>query len=263
MPKQERQILDTPLTPKILERIEVMTSLPGNEGFDPVGTWSHTYLIWTNHGYDYGNIDAGYLTINRKPAADGSIDLSVVTEIALLDGIGARTSARIRCQPDSLTSPESWELDSTFSDPSGADLPDQNTHQKAILSDNQLTVDVNGQHTETPVGRPITGDWCLFDAVQRLPKDETHHSCDVLERMLTVKRNQSIRHAGETVNVVGHNLTRFTRIGVATLPTDYWVDDNGRLVLVIAYNMIYLLSDTAIDTFNASLVEQREKAGHA
>jgi hypothetical protein len=262
MPPNERRVLDTPITPETMERIGVMTELPDVGTFDPNGEWIHTYLVWTNHGYDKGNIDAGYLTIERRPGSEGMVELDVVTEIALLDGIGGTTTARIRCHNDNLTSPESWTLDSTFTGPSGEDLPDQNTAQVATVSEGQVTVTIGDRPSTTSVKGPMTGDWCLFDAVQRLPQDETTRlSCTVLERMLALKRDQSIwLPSQEPVTAAGHELIRFTRTGTATLPTDYWLDERGRLVLVVAYNMVYLLSDTAIDTYQDNLTRQRAQA---
>ena len=145
-------VLDTPIIPETLDRIGVMETLPDGSTFDPDGEWTHTYLVWTNHGYDNrANIDAGYLTIERRSASNGMVELDVVTEIALLDGIGGRTSANIRCRTDTLTSPESWQLDSTFTGPSGEDLPDQNTHQDATLSGDQVDVTIGRRSTATPV----------------------------------------------------------------------------------------------------------------
>jgi len=176
-----------------------------------------------------------------------------------LAGIGGRTSANIRCRNDSLTSPESWELESTFTGPSGENLPDQNTHQDATVSGDRVVVTTGGRSCTTPVEGLTTGDWCLFDAVQRLPQDETTRlSCNVLERMLALKRDQSIWFSSrEPASAAGHALRCFTRAGTATLPTDYWLDERGRLVLVVAYNMIYLLSDSAVDTYQSKLARQR------
>lgn len=259
MPPIERKVLDYPITAETLDRIGVMTSLPDASGFDPNGEWSHTYLVWTNHGYDAGNIDAGYLTISRRPGDDGSIILDVVTEIALLDGIGGHTTASIVCNADEIASPESWTLDSTFTGPGGEDLPDQNTHQEATVSSEGITVRIGDLSSTTSVEGPVTGDWCLFDAVQRLPMDESARvSCNVLERMLTLKRDQSIWYrSGDVETAAGHELRCFTRSGTATLPTEYWLDEQGRLVLVVAYNMAYMLSDTAIDTYKDNLARQR------
>ena len=39
-----------------------------------------------------------------------------------------------------------------------------------------------------------------------------------------------------------------------------WLDEQNRLVLVVAYNMVYLLSDTAVETFKNKLAQQRDKA---
>ena len=89
------------------------------------------------------------------------------------------------------------------------------------MSANELSVTIGDRQSKTEISDAVTGDWCLFDAAQRMPRDETLYSCDVLERMLALKPNQSMQYAGETVNVVGHELSRFTRMGTATLPTDY------------------------------------------
>ena len=72
-----------------------------------------------------------------------------------------------------------------------------------------------------------------------------------------LKRDQSIWFSDREAFAAGHKLKSFTRLGTAPLPTDYWLDESGRLVLVVAYNMIYLLSDTAIDTYQNNLARQR------
>jgi len=262
MPPQKRRVLDTPLSPSVLEEINVVTSFPTCGAFDPDGEWTHTYLVWTCHGYDAGgNFDAGYLTIRRWPTGDGGIMLDVTTEIALLDGLGARTAARIQCRADDLTTPESWMLDSTYTNQFGANLPDQNARQTAAIADGRLTVTIGDREHATAVQPITTGDWCLFDAVQRLPRDGSARlSCDVLERMLALKRGQTIWYrSARPVTVAGHELTGFSRTGYASLPTEYWVDQGGRLVLVVAYNMIYLLSDSAVDAFRRAIDRQRRK----
>ncbi|HCK09910.1 MAG TPA: hypothetical protein DHW45_08545 [Candidatus Latescibacteria bacterium] len=257
----ERQVLDYPITPSTLDRIDVMTSLPEASSFDPEKNWAHTYLVWTNHGYDKGNIDAGYLTIERQPISGGGVSLNVVTEIALLEGIGARTASRIACLSDALTTPVTWELDSTFTGPSGEDLPNQDTHQESRIADKRMSVYIDGRSSVTPIQEMTTGDWCLFDAVQRLPQDQsTHYDFDVLERMMVIKRDQTLWFSDRTDKAAGHNLRCFVRKGAAQLPTEYWLDEQNRLVLVVAYNMVYLLSDTAVETFKNKLAQQRDKA---
>jgi len=72
-----------------------------------------------------------------------------------------------------------------------------------------------------------------------------------------LKRDQSLWFSSREAFAAGHKLRSFTRTGTATLPTDYWLDESGRLVLVVAYNMIYLLSDTAVDTYQSNLARQR------
>jgi hypothetical protein len=47
------------------------------------------------------------------------------------------------------------------------------------------------------------------------------------------------------------------RHGYATVPQEYWVDENHRLVMVVAYNMVYLLNDEAPLLYERALAERR------
>ncbi|MHC4324102.1 MAG: hypothetical protein ACYSUX_07500 [Planctomycetota bacterium] len=52
MAKKKRTIVGSPITPSMLVELDAVTKFspaPGN--FNPAGNWTHSYRIWTCHGY--------------------------------------------------------------------------------------------------------------------------------------------------------------------------------------------------------------------
>ena len=61
----------------------------------------------------------------------------------------------------------------------------------------------------------------------------------------------------ETLAFGDMKLWCFSRYGYATVPQEYWVDEHHRLVMVVAYNMVYLLDDEVPAPYEAAGASER------
>ena len=92
---------------------------------------------------------------------------------------------------------------------------------------------------------PITADWCLFEAVQRLPfESSTSLVVDILEGLSVHKYNQRLSYRGLYTRA-NNSLQWFHQIGHGVLPYEYWLDNHHRLQMVTTGARTYILSDDA------------------
>jgi hypothetical protein len=108
----------------------------------------------------------------------------------------------------------------------------------------------------------ITGDWCLFEAVQRLPFDQQLSlSFDLLEGMSLKKSKHRLSYYGVqsiNINTKDVSLHRFIQFGSGILPTDYWLDSSHRLLIVTSMNKAYILDDQAENIFEQNVERARQ-----
>jgi hypothetical protein len=154
---KKRTIVGSPLTPDMLNELGAIRRFPApSEEFAPDTSWEHTYRIWTCHGYrESGNDNVGYFRIRRTADSDDHFALNVYRKVVQADALVHILEAKVKCRKNPLASPAAWELESRFVDADNNELP-------------QLRNSENGYLTGTV---DTTGDWCLFEAVQRLAFD--------------------------------------------------------------------------------------------
>lgn len=230
-----RRIVGTPLTPGLLWEMTAFADLePTPAGFSPSGAWQATYAIFSCQGYlAFGNQNRGVLRLERTPQTDGTFLLKATQRVGLEDAMGQVTEATIHCRSDALATPISWTLKSQFLDAEGKVIPD-------------LTVE---EKKEPPPGAvPATGDWCLFEAVQRLTPGTVVPSFTLLEGLDLAKTDQQLIDRGEETYTIGKETRAFRRydqLGHGVLPINYWLDGNGRLQVVVTLNRAYILDPEA------------------
>ena len=195
----------------------------------------NTYRIWTCHGYrESGNQNVGFVRIKRIGESDKTFALNVYQEVAQTDGITNIIDATIKCRNNQLALPIQWKVSSRFT---GAD----GKHISELSSSN------NGAAT-TGVDK-MTGDWCLFEAVQRLKiSKETVLGFDMLEGLSLLKKGQRLSYRGLSQTKIGDKdipLHCFVQLGSGVLPCEYWLDENHRLLIVTSMNKAYILDDKA------------------
>ena len=229
---KKRTIVGENLTPTLLRELGGVDKFPPTPAsFKPDGNWTNKYRIWTCHGYrESGNQTVGSLRIERSADSKETFLLKVRREVIQTDELTNVIDATVRCRADRLASPREWKVSSRFM---GAD-------QREIPA---LSHDEQGGIAEQ-AGR-VTGDWCLFEAAQRLEFDKrTSLSFDLLEGMSLSKTGQHLSYRGAfptKTGAEGRTLHCFSQLGHGILPCEYWLDDRHRLLAVISMNKAYIL----------------------
>jgi len=117
-----------------------------------------------------------------------------------------------------------------------------------------------GEVKSIPPEGPVTADWCLFEAVQRLPfSADAAQSFDLLEGLSALKRGHTLRYGGPREIRLGaqtRTLHRFQQTGHGTLACDWWVGEDHRLMLMVTGSRVYLLDPNAEDALTAAVAGQ-------
>jgi hypothetical protein len=224
-----------PLTIPFLQELGALDILRPPDGtFDPAGSWSHVYRLWLVQPWSSG----GALAIARKPLPDGQAKLTVDAAIAERGGFERKTHAVLTCAADALSAPLSWTLETQALDLAGQVIPRVAVKEAGTLSGGELTVRFGDQMRRSRVPTPLTSNWSLLDAVQRLPGKAAKplqfallEDLDLLkpEQRLTFRETTTVTLGGDRVRLRGYQ-----QIGRGILPWQYWVDDAGRLLLAFS-----------------------------
>jgi len=234
---------------------------PPEGRFDPEDAWEHVYDVFPV----YGKLDVtgqawsarhkGALRIRRTPLAqEGAVRLEVTSEVTFLDfeplpTRSQRTTARVRCLADTLSTPVAWELQSTAHNAEGNARAMSELRESGSLYDGTLEFS-NGDRSRTvQVVGEVTSNWSLFDAVHRLPCDErASFEFVMLEDLRLPRRGQSLAWAGRTeISMRGSavRLHGYRQVGEGVLPLHYWLDEEGRLLLVLGNVRAYIWKGAA------------------
>lgn len=238
---RKRTIVGSPLTPDMLKELGAVRGFPPLPGdFAPDTDWEHTYRIWTCHGYrESGNENVGYLRIRRTADSGDHFALNVYRKVVQMDALVNIVEAKVKCRKNPLASPAAWELKSRFVDVNNNELPQLRSSKKGLF---------------TTVG-DVTGDWCLFEAVQRLAFDrQTTLGFGLLEGLNVWKSDQHLFYRGAyPTEILGADrLHCFVQLGGGILPTEYWLDDRHRLLAIISMNKAYIF-----DAESENMIEQQ------
>jgi hypothetical protein len=264
-----RTIVGSPLTPALLRELGVFDQFPPTpKEFDPNADWVNMYRIWACHGFRRsGNQSVGFLRISRTVAKpDEPFTLRLRREVVQVDGLVSTVEAEIKCLNNDLTSPVKWRLQCRFIDPNRQNLDHLGTDETAVVDGNTIEVRTRGARKfRRQVGRRFTSNWCLLEALQRLPFEENAiASFDMLEGLTLLKPNQRLSYRGAyptKARVTELSLHRFDQLGDGILPYEYWLDENHRLLAVISHNKAYILDEQA-ESITAQIVDQLRSSYH-
>jgi hypothetical protein len=234
---------------------------PPAPDFDPAGAWVNCYDIWE---CSQGMAKLGALRIERTPLDGGRVKLDVTFRKTAKAGI-MRAQMSVECLADELSTPVRWQAQTLSHDAGDAPIEDTLIRETGELADGQLRVRIGQTTTPTPVTGPVALDWCLFDAVQRLPGEAlgplSFTLVDRLSRQVKPDQRLTFRSA-PTVELGGKRVWReekqelergtvyrpvtaregavpvalrtYDQTGWGILPIVYWVDASGRLLFVLS-----------------------------
>ena len=229
---KKRTIVGSPLTPTLLKELGGIDKLaPKPASFKPEGNWVNSYRIWTCHGYrESGNQNVGFLRIERSGESSGTFSLNIHREVVQTDGITNIIEGTIQCRNNPLASPTQWRLSSRFTGTDGRDIPELASVDNCAKA----------EHMDA-----TTGDWCLFEAVQRLAFDKRSSlSFDLLEGLSLSKSKHRLFYRGVRPIRMDDGdvpLHCFVQLGSGILPCEYWLDARHRLLAVTSMNKAYIL----------------------
>jgi hypothetical protein len=244
---------------------------PPTRPFDPRGAWVNTYDIWE---CSQGFARLGELRIARTPTAGGArLEISFRKQATGGSHVATMT---LECRSDLLCTPVRWEAETVLCDGQGAPIEDTRIRETAEVREETMVVKIGSQEQHSAIVWPATLDWGLFEAVQRLPGADlqpTHFT--LIDRVNhQVKPGQTLRFR-ETLTVelggrrvwreekqelergtvyrpvpgregsVAVNFRVYHQTGHGIVPITYWVDSNGRLLLVLSGLFGYLWREEA------------------
>ncbi len=264
MAKKKREIIGSPLTPKLLNELGVFKSFPDTpEDFKPDGSWTNHYRIWACHGYrESGNKDVGYLRLQRrKSSSDNKFTLNVHQELAGAEGSVNIIDAEIICMYEQISFPVKWKYKSSFTDPRGNPVEQLGQQENNSISNNVLTISRGNKVIKRKLSSGPTCNWCICESVQRLTKNNKPLAFDMLDDLTVLKTNQHLSGQGiSSVSISNRKipLYSFVHIGAGNLPFEYWLDERGRLVSFISMDKAYILNDDAENIYLDFLNSERK-----
>jgi len=245
---------------------------PPTGPFDATGAWRNTYELFMCIG---GATRVGSLSIERAILGGGLVGLGVRYEKRAAGG-SLVCRADLTCADDVLCTPLSWELESVVLDAAGKPIEDTRLAESASVKGPMIEVSGSGGARRTPLPLPFTLHWSLFDAVQRLGRQDTAETRFTLVDRLNnqVKPGQTLAFRKETCVDLGGTrvweeervplevgavfrpvetregatpttLWAYEQFGQGILPIVYWVDQQGRLLFVLSGLIGYVLTPEA------------------
>ena len=255
MAAKKRTIVGSPLTPDMLHELGALKGMSPAR-MSPGESWTDTYRIWACHGYrESGNENVGFLKIQRTPSRSKDVlTLNVTQRIKNDEGIDHVLDAQIQCESNALATPIKWRINSTFHGPKGKAVRDLGTDQTGRVQGNTIEINTRGKTRTLKTSRPVTGDWCLLEAVQRMPyTDSPVLTMDVLKEMDLLQTDHRMAYSGlESSPTQGADmpLHHFQQWGRGMLPYDYWLDKNHRLQMFVTLSIAYIRDENAEESMD-------------
>ena len=259
-------VVGSALDPAMLHKIGVLGKIPPpDKGFSPHSNWVNTYRICTCHGYlRRDNDDLGLLQISRTgPKGKADFSLSVLQKIVHDDAAVCLSEAEMDCTADQSATLRSWKMSSRFLDHDERVIGELTDEENVRVTGGAIRIKTASGTFDRKTGGPVTSDWGMFEAVQRMGfGDSRPVRFDLLEGLTLNKGEQKLRYRGiYTFDSGGGEqaLHWFTQVGHGVLPYDYYLDRYHRLVVVITGPRSYILDDNAeetVDTYRKGRVKQ-------
>ena len=230
------------------------------EPFDRNGAWTNSYRLWLVQR----NLGGGCLTVRREPTAGGAVRLHADLAVAEWSGYVRRTTAVLECAGDALCTPKSWRLDSQCFDIDDKPIAATKLSERGTIADGILEIRFGQRSRKEKVPQPVTSNWSLFDAVQRLPGAKTAPlKFALLEEMDLLKADQRLEFREAKKLKLGDatlQLRGYNQIGRGVLPWQYWVDAQGRLLFAFSGVRAFIRDAKATEWMQAKLDRARTRA---
>jgi len=249
--KRDENIVGDRLTPETLQRIGGIPQFPPlAAGFRPDGAWTHSYRIFACHGnVDGGNETVGRLRLERKPATAGRFQLLADQSIVHNDDTLHTLRATLTCENKAAAPLVEWTLSSRCENAEGQPLPEASCDESGRVSGGSVELRRKGGLARYAASGLVTSDWALFAALQQMPfSPSAMPPFDLLEGLSLWRPAHRIAYRGTYPwkgGGVEGPLHWFQQWGRGTLPYEYWLDSNHRLLVVTTLSRAYILDGRA------------------
>lgn len=264
-PSIGRPRVGEPYTPRTLEEFKIANTFPSvDNDFPPEGNWEHLYRIWGGQGWiDHSYRNIGTLKIERiSKEQENRFTLRIKQKVVHLGGIVHTITAVAECHLDTIASLIEWNLTSTMTDTSGNSVPELNLEYMGCMKKGSIERTVNGITSTVNTDVPVTSDWTMFEAIQRMPFSEPHTPAfNSMDGLTVLKKNHRLHyreHHSENMKNQNYALQNFYQLGYGVLPYDWWLDEHHRLLMMISTNRIYFLDENAEKAFEDNVTSLRK-----
>ncbi|NQT15246.1 MAG: hypothetical protein HQ582_20990 [Planctomycetes bacterium] len=221
------------------------------DDFDPNGAWQATYVILDNAPNRAIRLmrAEGYLRLRRTTPGDDGLFRLDVELVARKQRMGSfRTTIEVVCQSDTLSTPQRWKLSTVSLDAKDQPVEVTRVEESGRIEDGRI-IRKGKRVRQIEAPSAVTGNWSLFDAVQRFAGREIGPvEFTMLEDFDLVKRGQRLTYWGTTEVELGAGPVRlvgYQQIGEGILPYHYWLDESGRLVFAYGALRGFLMNPAA------------------
>ncbi|MBL7140174.1 MAG: hypothetical protein ISS74_04625 [Planctomycetes bacterium] len=211
---------------------------PPAGAFNPAGPWRQTWGVYTFAGRTAVTGRVGRLTLQRQ--VNGAAARLEVTYSKELTGGREEVTGTLEGPADApLATPDRWTFRIRLLDAQGNPVPHTDITRKAVRDGGQITISDPSETRRLAVPGPYTVNWCLFDAVQRLPGEDTKPlAFTLIDHADQVKPETTLAfRKAMDVQVAGGKTVRtraYEQLGRGNVPWVYWTDEAGRLLWVVA-----------------------------
>jgi len=236
--------------------------------FEPTGEWSHRYGMYTLTG---NPARVGSVCMGRQPRGDDKCLVTVAYEKLVPGEYRQRVSAEAACRTDLLCSPREWRWSFWTEDKDGNVLENSALDNRGEDKGDHVMVYADDLPRRVPAKPPRTINWCLFDVVQRLPREPFDPiAFTLLDHFDQMKQKHTLSYHGGVEVILGRKkvqeqhevqlekgrirktrwaqeggaparLHGYSDVGWASVPWVYWVNETGRLLFAVGGLEAYIL----------------------
>jgi len=225
----------------MLERV-TRDFIPPESAFNPKGAWENTYRVYalfqTGRQFAGYDVPLGSFRVARTPLDGGSSRLKVEYRKENRRASPHRIAGELECAGDPLATPLGWQFTAGFCSPPQTSVG--SLHTKHTMEARGKTIELAGAGFKRTIPRPAAYSslWALVDAVQRMPRDpDKALRFTFFDLNFTPKPAHLLRYreaAELTFPKAPQRRIRmhaFEQLGEGIVPSIYWTDDSGRLLL--------------------------------
>ena len=192
---------------------------------------SYTLLYWTGAGETSKNADKGTMDVMVK---EGTCRTTEKRQGNTIKGLVHMNGP--------LGTASKWTLDSSFSGPATRFI------EKGVWDGKRMVVESKTWTQKHTTGNPLIAKWAILPLVASGSLKKSGLNFDLLDDS-TLRPNQELRYEGEIVIPVKGGkatLDSYVQTGQAIQPTHYLVDKQGRVQLITASMVNWVLKDVKI-----------------